>query len=87
MITDSLKWLDAANILKFINPGAMSQYDYPRPFDPVFTVTENLFPVFAILYCRTPNFSTGSVNYNLYNKKYQGLRGKKTMSWGGKAPE
>jgi hypothetical protein len=59
----------------------------PRPFDSVFTVIENLFPVFAILYGRTPNFSAGSINYNLYNKKYQGLRGKKTMSWGGKAPE
>jgi hypothetical protein len=56
-ITDSLKWLDAANISKFINPGAMSQYDYPRPLDAVFTVSENLSPVIAILSCRTANFS------------------------------
>jgi hypothetical protein len=30
-ITDSLKWRDDPYKLKFINPGAMSQHDYPHP--------------------------------------------------------
>jgi hypothetical protein len=46
------------NISKFINPGAMSQYDYPRPFDAVFTVLENLFPVVASRYCQEAILST-----------------------------
>jgi len=60
----------------------MSQYDYPWPFDAVFTVSENLFPVIAILYCRAPNFST-AINYNLYNKKISGSQGEEDHELGG----